>query len=534
MLHKLLLRKQTIAQASVLLMAVSVFSRILGLAREMLVARTLGSSADYDLFLTVFMIPSAITTAISYTVAKAVIPYFQQMKVERGEAQANTYAWSIILYGSVGFLLLGLLFAGLAPLIITWLLPSSTLDVRLMAERMFRVISFFPLLFFWFSSVSSFLRAERYFAHSAVALLLHNLVLIPVIVLFPGPGVWALLWGWLLGLVAQVVWATAAYVRSGHGCVPREIASSQFPRRYWAGILVVTIQIIFVELWGQLWTVSDRYLAQFFSLPAGSISSIMYASTLYAIPLSIFNLGIGSGIFPFLSAHIASGNTQAARAILSRGIRSVAVMLIPLWAFMLFFAHDTVALFYERGAFDAVATATTATALRWLANALPLDGLYVILATQLYAARRYGALLAAAIIPFLIKLAISYLAIPSLGFGGLPMTTFVASVMRILILFTLVDFQIEIKPLLVLVGQMVAISLVAVGLPYLMTHYALTGALAPLAAVHPQVERLARFALATGVAGALMAGASIKLRIPEAMQAIRWLRARLSRRAEQA
>jgi putative peptidoglycan lipid II flippase len=519
-LRKLLSRQNAI-QASLLLIAVSILSKVMGLAREMMIAHRIGSSAQYDLFLVVFALPNVLMTTMTYTVSKAVTPFWQKLRAELGEGAAGVYAWRILLIGSGGFLVLGLVAILLAQPIVALLLPSSEPEVVREGARMFRLLSMIPFFFYWYSALASFLQAERYFLISSIALLLLNVVLIGALVLSRGSGVTPLLEGWIWALIVQGVWITLSYFGTRHHLDLPGLAKLPLPRAYLVGLLVAALQIVFIEIWEQLWTVVDRYLAQYFALPAGSISSINYAVMLYNIPLSIYNMGVGRAVFPFLSAHVVAGNLRASQTMLSRGVRSTFLILIPVWLFLSAFSSSLVTALYQRGAFDAVAARTTTMALTWLAAALLPNSLYVIFSVYLYAKRDFRTLVISVVIAFLAKVISGYLLVGTAGYRGLVISTVITSWALFAAIVSLSSFSLDTRQLGLLGIKVTGSAILATALSAIAARFVRTQ-------FHGQagvtVVNLAELLSGSLVFGALYLVGIGLLKVPEVMQVAQWMR----------
>jgi len=79
-----LFNTQTVRQASFILLLVSVFAKFAGFFRETLIAHEFGITADYDLFLIVFVVPAAIAITVNYTITYALTPFYQKISIKFG------------------------------------------------------------------------------------------------------------------------------------------------------------------------------------------------------------------------------------------------------------------------------------------------------------------------------------------------------------------------------------------------------------------------------------------------------------------
>ena len=85
-----------------------------------------------------------------------------------------------------------------------------------------------------------------------------------------------------------------------------------------------------------------------------------YAQYLYQLPLGVFGIAVATAIYPELSKQASDGHHEGLAAVLARGLRLSLFIALPATVGLMFVARPLVASLYERGAFDAAATARVA------------------------------------------------------------------------------------------------------------------------------------------------------------------------------
>jgi putative peptidoglycan lipid II flippase len=115
--------------------------------------------------------------------------------------------------------------------------------------------------------------------------------------------------------------------------------------------------------------VVDVIIASF--LPTGAISFLYYADRLNQLPLGVVGVAVSTALLPLLSRDLARGDQAAANDKLNRAVEVTWLLTIPAAAALAVLATPIIAVLFERGAFDAAATAKTAAALAAYAAGLP-------------------------------------------------------------------------------------------------------------------------------------------------------------------
>ncbi len=111
----------------------------------------------------------------------------------------------------------------------------------------------------------------------------------------------------------------------------------------------------------------ERFLAS--SLPGGAISHLNYAQKVAQMPM-VLSLMICTVTYPVVARAMAEGDHEGARLRVERDLALAALVVLLGTALVLGYAPQIVEVLFERGAFDAQDTATTATVMRVYAAGL--------------------------------------------------------------------------------------------------------------------------------------------------------------------
>jgi putative peptidoglycan lipid II flippase len=125
-------------------------------------------------------------------------------------------------------------------------------------------------------------------------------------------------------------------------------------------------------------------------LPTGAVSYLYYADRLNQLPLGVVGIAVSTAILPSLSRQVRTGDELGAQASQNRGLELALLLTLPAAVGLGLLAHPILETLFQRGAFDAAATAATAPALTAYAAGLPAFVLIKILAPGFFARHDTG------------------------------------------------------------------------------------------------------------------------------------------------
>lgn len=98
---------------------------------------------------------------------------------------------------------------------------------------------------------------------------------------------------------------------------------------------------------------------QFFGsyLPHGDLSCLYYGNRLMQLPYGVFGVSIATVVFPLIARQAAQGDAKSVETTLSRAVEAAAFITIPCTVGLILTAQPITVLAFQRGKFDAAATA---------------------------------------------------------------------------------------------------------------------------------------------------------------------------------
>ncbi len=359
-------------------------SRVLGFAREILMAYLFGTTLWQSAFSVAFTVPNTFRRIFGEgALAAAFIPVF----TETMERQGSRAAWSLA-GKTLNLLMLTLALVvtvGLAVIHVgeTASVPGSQAQTVLSLLRIM-----FPYLFFICVAAlcMAILNSQRRFLLPALAAPLLNIV-------------------WILALLAVIFWArpepgrqirVIAVAVLGAGFLQ---AAFQFPVLWRQGfrptrslglndprirrVLILMGPAALGMGVSQVNIGIDRLLAFF----AGewAPAALAFSERLVYLPLGLFATAMGTVLLPTLSRSAAREETDDMVKTVESSLVHLMMIMTPAAIGLFLLAEPLVTLAYQRGRFDARSTILTARALRFYAPGLIAFSLYKVFVPAFYA-----------------------------------------------------------------------------------------------------------------------------------------------------
>ena len=412
----------------------TLISRLLGFARDMVLAVVFGAGPAFDAFIVAFKIPNFMRRLFGEgAFAQAFVPVLSEYRSNRTTEEVCEFINRIA--GSLGTSLL--VFVALAeiisPVIIMVFAPGFLRDpVRLTyATHMLRITSPYLLLTALTAFAAAILNTFSRFAVPALTPALLNVVMITVAWFwapYASTPIYVLACSVLIGGVLQLVIQFPFIYRLG-----------VFPMPQWQwqdpGVLRV-LKLMVPALFGvsvvQISLLIDNLFASF--LPTGSISWLYYSDRLTYLPLGVIGVALSTVVLPNLSRQHSIKSPKAYSATLDWALRMVMLIGIPAAVALFILAGPLLATLIYHGAFTASDVIMTRKSLRAFSVGLPGFMLVKILASAFYSRQdiKIPVKIAAAMV--VVNLILNALLIHPLAHAGLALATSLASSLNAVLL----------------------------------------------------------------------------------------------------
>jgi putative peptidoglycan lipid II flippase len=405
--------------------------------------------------------------------------------------------------------LLAVALAVVAPAVVRAITPGFDEIQLARTVELTRIMLLSPIFLALGAVATSVLNAGGRFAAAAIAPIIYNLAIIGgAVFLSPSLGVRGLALGVVCGSLGHLLVQLRGLDRLGFSYQPavdigdrqaRDALKLMAPRAVGLGA-------------GQITFVVVTSLAS--TLGAGAITAYNIAFTLLQIPIGVIGVPLGVVVFPSLSREVALGRLAEYVALLTRALRLLLYVMLPIGGLLAILRRQVVTLLFGYGRFDAASIDLTANALLFFVTGLAAHALIAVLARAFYARQDTRTPVAAAILAVVVNTTLAIALVGPLGLGGIALAIAAAAWIEALVLLGLLArrlpgfglAEIGRVALEAALGTLVA---AAIGLGLL---YAIDGLIGPEPA---KLALIAQGIIVSVAFGAVYLALSLALRIPE-------------------
>jgi putative peptidoglycan lipid II flippase len=342
------------SKSALLVGAGILLSRLIGVVRQRVFGYYLGIEDAAGAFGAAFRIPNFLQNIFGEgALSASFIPVYAKLLAQKDEKEATRVAdavFTLLALVTSVIVIIGVL---TAPYIVSWIAWGFTGETRELTIQLVRI--FFPgagllVLSAWCLGV---LNSHRRFFLSYTAPVVWNLAIIATLIWFGRSSDQERLavltaWGSVIGSALQfavqlpTVFRLIKRVRPVLDVVSpnvRQVIKNFFPVFISRGVVQISAFV-------------DSMLASLISEQA--VAALMYAQSLYTLPVSLFGMSVSAAELPELSS--ALGTTEEVGATLRKrleaGLRRIALFIVPSVVAMLALGDVMTAVLYQTGRFD--------------------------------------------------------------------------------------------------------------------------------------------------------------------------------------
>ncbi|WP_283235186.1 murein biosynthesis integral membrane protein MurJ [Pseudoalteromonas citrea] len=347
-------------KSGMIVSAMTMISRVMGLVRDAVVANLLGAGLAADVFLFANRIPNFLRRLFAEgAFAQAFVPVLSEIKEQHGDDKVRIFVGQAA--GTLGTILLCVTLLGVigSPVIaalfgtgwfIDWWQGGENAEKFELASTLLKFT--FPYLFFvsLVALSGAILNVYNKFAAAAFTPVLLNIAIISCAILMHDNfenGAYALAIGVFVGGVAQLLFQLPFLLRIG---------MLQKPTFAWHSPEVTKVRkLMLPAMFGvsisQINLLLDTVIASL--LVTGSIAWLYYSDRLIEFPLGLFGIGIATVILPTLSKLHANNAAEDFQVTLDWGVRFVLFLGFPAMAGLMVISPLIITVLFDHGAFSA-------------------------------------------------------------------------------------------------------------------------------------------------------------------------------------
>ncbi len=363
----------------------TLLSRILGMARDLVIAHRFGATGATDAWVQAFRIPNALrrlTAEGSMTIA--FVPTYVRLRAEQGPEAARTFArrvLGLVLAVTLALAALGMGFNRFLTAVFSPGFRADPLKFDLAAHLLVGMFPYLVLVSFvaWAMGV---LNSEGRFAAPAAAPIFLNLGIIVGVLGFASrmaEPILAVAWGILAGGAAQVLLQLPSLLGAGVRPLPLPGWRDPALRRLFAlllpslfGVAVYQVNIIVLGI-----------IASY--LPTGQIFNYNNATRLTELVMGLFAFAFTTAGLPTLSKHVVAQDWPRLRETLRLTFAATQYTILPAMVGLAAAGQAIVAMLYLHGAFTYADVQETAGTLALMALGMPAVAIVRVLVPTFYA-----------------------------------------------------------------------------------------------------------------------------------------------------
>ncbi len=444
------------------------FSRIMAVAREQLMAASLGTGAAAQAFELAFRIPNLARDLFAEgALSAAFVPTLTEVAHLRGRDAAFRLAnavFGLVLLVVGGIAVAGILSAG--PIISFF--PLENADAAPLAVPALRILFPFLPIVSLAAVAMGLLNANERFVAPALAPAVFNLVSIVAGVLLVRAGTPAdrafLWWAWAMlgGGAAQLLVQVPVLWRMGFRPWPRIDLRDADMRRI---LRLMAPAVVGVAAMNVNVLVNTLFAAQ----QDHAIVWLSRAFRLIYLPIGVFGIAIATLATTRVSQRAAERDIAGLRATLEEGLRLVAFLTIPSTLGLIALREGVVRLLYEYGRWHAADTQATAAALLPYALGLYAYAAVKVVAPAFYALNHARAPLRASLTAVVANVVFNVSLFPVLGYRGLALGTAIAACLNLSVLlfaFRKLTGGVPLRPLAAHAFRVLLAAVICAGVAY--------------------------------------------------------------------
>ncbi|MGK2850746.1 MAG: murein biosynthesis integral membrane protein MurJ [Candidatus Limnocylindrales bacterium] len=429
---------QALARAGLLVSGAFLVSRLLGWVRVVVIGNAFGASAELDAFYAAFRIPDLLFQLVAAgALSTALIPLLAELFATQERARAWRVVSTVANLILIALLALALVVFAAAPALVAGVIaPGFTPARQALTVDLTRIMLLSATFLALGSVATSVLNAERRFAAAAIAPIVYNLAIIgAAILLAPSLGVTGVAIGVVLGALGHLAiqfvpvralgfrWVAAIDLADP---AARRALRLMAPRAIGLGASQITFVVVTALATG---------------LGVGAVTAFTIAFTLLQIPIGVIGVPLGVVLFPSLSHEIATGDREAFVGLLTRAMRAIVFVMIPVAALTAILRTEGVALLFGR--FSADAVALTAATLLAFTIGLVAHALIAVLARAFYARQDTVTPVIAAVGAVVVNTTLAALLVGPYGLPGIALAIAIAAWLEAGVLVILLERRVD-------------------------------------------------------------------------------------------
>ncbi len=434
------MKQKSLLRKGLSLSVLTLFSRILGLVREMTKAHFLGTSIFSDAFGIAFMVPNLFRRLFAEnSISVAFIPtfrnYLEDCNTDEGKKNTQdfvTATFTLVTFLTTVFVIIGMIFT---PFILRIFYSTENADAMNEAVVLTRIM--FPYLAI--ISIAAFfqgiLNGMKIFSPSGFTPILFNLIVIACTYLlsrFTANPARAMAIGVIAGGGVQTLFQLP-FVLKNNWKISLTSLKNAFGNPGTKKVLALIGPTIIGMAGYQINDIVSSALAT--HAGEGVVSSLQYSLRLQELILGICAVTIGTVILPDLTGYAKRNEWEKFITLLTQSVKIMALIAIPVTFYSLVMSRNIIALVFAGGKFNEDSVKMTKDVFNFHIAGLFFIAVNRIVSPAFYAQQDTKSPTIAGLVNFAVNIILASLLVGNFGGRGIAFALSVASMINTIVLF---------------------------------------------------------------------------------------------------
>lgn len=334
-------------QTTLMLMFITIISKIFGFLREAVMASYIGASDLKSIYTTANTLPVVIANFVAVGIISGFIPIYNKAKNEEGEEAAEEFTsnvFNILMVFALVAVVIGMIFARPFSKLLSPDLDGAYLDL---ATNYTRIMMFAVFAYLYSAVFRGYLNLKGNFFDPAITGIIMNVVII-VFTILTGitDNPYYLIIGALLGNTLQYILFPRATRKLGY----KHKRVLDFKNKYVRNLILISIPIIISSAAGEISIIVDNSMASAFFGKA-AISKLFYSKTMLTMITGVITISVTTALFPKIAELGQLGKIDQMKERISSSVVSTMLLIIPASIGMAVLSEPIIGVVFERNAF---------------------------------------------------------------------------------------------------------------------------------------------------------------------------------------
>ena len=452
-------------RSGLLVMIITMVSRVLGLVRATIIAYYFGASGATDAYFSAFKISNFFRQLLGEgALGSSFIPLYNEKIEIEGEEKGKEFIYSILNLIFVFSTIVTLLMIIFSQDIINLIVNGFPTETKILASQLLKIMSVYFIFISLSGMICAMLNNFKQFAIPASTSIFFNLAIILASMGFSKTfGISALAYGVVLGGAFQLLIVLPSFFKIVKGYSFK----INWKDPYLKKIFILMCPMLVGIVARQVNTIVDQVFASY--LQVGGVTALENATRLYLLPVGVFGVSISTVIFPVLSKAVAKNDLKTAENNIVKGLNILLFLIIPSTAVLTFYSTDVIRLTLSYGKFGEEAVKVTSEALLYYSLGLYFYTAIYLMTRAFYSVKNSSYPVRFSIVSIIINIVLNFALIKPMAYRGLALSTSIASGVNFVLLvyvFRKKYMEFPLKRSLIFFGKVILTTAVALGTSY--------------------------------------------------------------------